>query len=115
MKRVVEDDASEKLQREDGWLASKPDEHSSSAREQQRAQQPDSLAGNCARRNGALAPVLPVERRVEGVVEEHPADIDQRRARAQPRETVPLAAAAKQPTGETVGPNGGQIRDAAQH
>ena len=63
------------------------------AGEQRRAPAPDGFAGNCLARDGPLAPVLLVELRVKGVVEEHPADIDERRARAEPREAAALAAA----------------------
>src|ERR1044071_10364770 len=59
--------------------------------------------------------MLPVEIEVERVVQVHPADVNAGRAKSHEEKRRDRAAPAKPPAREAVGPNGGQVRGAAQH
>ena len=110
---VVEHDARDERQREQrGGLAQRGEENE--AGEQHRETQcPHGAHADLACGNGALAAVAHVEPHIARVVQIHPADVEQRRAEADARQAI-VAAAAEQPRGEAVRPDGGEIRDASE-
>ena len=58
--------------------------------------------------------MLPVKCRVEGIIKIHAGDVQKGRSDADQCEAIHRSLPAKNPSGQAIGPNGGQIGDAAE-
>jgi len=111
---VVKKNATNQDQRQYGGDLS--ERHEADAAQDQPAYTPgpDLLRGDGSRGYRPFPAMLPIEIRVEGIIQEHTADVQTGGAKTKQREAERRPTITEQPCGETIGPDRWEVRHAPQ-
>ena len=113
MNHIIEDDAKGQGQAEAAGGFARPKQHQSAQDKPSQTPAPYGLQTDHARRDWPFPAVLPVKLSVASIVQKHSAEVKKSGADEQEGKVLNVAATAEPPSCHTVGPDSGQVGDAA--